>query len=137
LSSRAPAVAPEMIDVKLQARVALGDLAERRHLPTGQEPDRQPLSLARRPEPVERAVGPPRLLVRLIEGEPEAEHAGPFTPSGHDLLAVGTLEIEMTEDAELVGVRTHRLHREDVDGLAERARRMDHRGVDAGGGHLG
>src|SRR5436309_2155859 len=46
------AVAPEMIDVELEPRMPLGDLRQRRHVPAGQEPDRQPLPLARLPEPV-------------------------------------------------------------------------------------
>src|SRR5206468_2276639 len=65
----AAAVAPEVIDVQLQARMTLGDLRQRRHVATGQEPDGKPGPLRSRPEPVERAVGPPGLLLRLVEGE--------------------------------------------------------------------
>src|SRR5438034_11660941 len=99
--------------------MSLGDLRQRRHVATGEEPDGQSSLLACRPEPVERAVGPPRLLLRLVEGEPKPEHARPLAPSGDDLFAIGALEIEMPEDAELVGVPAHRLDSEDVDRLAE------------------
>ena len=114
----------------------LGDLAERRHVAAGEEADRQFLALAGLPEPVERAVGPPALLLRLVEGEAEAEHAGPLAPIAHDLLAVRRLQIEMAEDAELVGMRLDRLDGELVDLLAQRAGRMNDRGIDAGLGHL-
>src|SRR5262249_39102976 len=103
----------------------------------GEEPDGQPLALARLPEPVERSVGPPGLLMRLIEREPEPEHARTLAPARHDLLAVRAREIEVAEDAELVGVRSHRFDSEHVDRLAERARRMDHGTIDPGRGHLG
>jgi hypothetical protein len=75
--------------------------------------------------------------MRLVEGEPEAEHARALAPMRHDLLPVRALEIEMPEDAELVGMLLHRLHRVDVDRFAQRGGRMEHRGVDAGGSHLG
>src|SRR5438445_124013 len=81
------------------------------------------------PEPVEAAGGPPALLLRLIEGEAEAEHAGPLPPVAHDLLAVWRLQIEMSEDAEFVGVRLDRLDGELVDLLAQGRRRMDNRGI--------
>ena len=42
----------------------------------------------------------------------------------------------MPEDAELIGVRLDRRDRLPIDRLAERARRMDDRGVDPGLGHL-
>ena len=96
-----------------------------------------PPALARLPEPVERAIGPPGLLMRLVEGEPKPEHARPVTPARDDLLAIRAFQLEMSEDAELVGMRTHRLDGEHVDRLAERAGRMDHRAIDAGRGHLG
>ena len=106
----------------------LGDLPECRHVfPAGEETDAQVRLLASRPEPVERAIGPPRLLMRLVEGKPKPEHARPFAPMGDDLLAIRALEIEMPEDAEFVRVQAHRLDGELVDGLAERAGRMDHR----------
>src|SRR5881296_2028187 len=75
--------------------------------------------------------------MRLVEREPEPEHPRPIAPALDDLLAIGALEIEMPEDAELVGVPAHRLHGEHVDRLAQRAGRMDHRAIDPGRGHLG
>src|SRR5712664_3953899 len=75
--------------------------------------------------------------MRLVEREPEPEHPRPIAPARDDLLAIGALEIEMPEDAELVGVPAHRFDGENVDGLAERAGRMDHRAIDPGRGHLG
>src|SRR5712691_8278955 len=115
----------------------LGDLRQRRHVPAGQEPDGQAGPLASPPEPVERAIGPPRLLTRLVEGEPKPEHALPLAPMRDDALAIRALEVEMPEDTELVGVPAHRLDGENVDGLAERARRMNHRAIDPSRGHLG
>src|SRR5262249_55020469 len=109
----------------------------RRHVLAGEQPDAQIRLLAGGPEPVERAVGPPRLLVRLVEGEPETEHARALAPVRDDLLAVGTLEIEMPEYAELVRMLAHCVDGLDVDRLAERAGRMDHRAIHAGRGHLG
>ena len=48
----------------------------------------------------------------------------------------GASQVEMAEDAELVGVRLDRLDRQHVDRLAERAGRMEHRRVDPGLRHL-
>ena len=73
----------------------------------------------------------------LVEDEAKPEHARPLAPAGDDLFAVRALQIEMSEDAELVGMLAHRLDGEDVDGFAERAGRMDHRAIDPGRGHLG
>src|SRR5437879_3980875 len=73
----------------------------------------------------------------LVEGEAKPEHARPLAPAGDDLFAVWALQIEMSEDAELVGMLAHRFDSEDVDGFAERAGRMDHRSIDPGRGHLG
>jgi hypothetical protein len=56
---------------------------------------------------------------------------------GDDILAIRALEIEMPEDAEFVRVEAHRLDGKNVDCLAERAGRMDHRTIDSGRGHLG
>src|SRR5439155_19609268 len=73
----------------------------------------------------------------LVEGEAKPEHARPLAPAGDDLFAVWALQIEMSEDAELVAMLAHRFDSEDVDGFAERAGRMDHRAIDPGRGHLG
>ncbi len=84
------AAAPDVVDVHLQARMPLGDLPECRDVrPAGEETDAQVLLLARFPEPVERAVGPPRLLVRLVEAC-SGSRACPATlaPVLDDLLAV-------------------------------------------------
>ncbi len=75
--------------------------------------------------------------MRLVEGEPEPEHARPLAPVGNDVLAIRALEVEMPEDAELGRVSAHRLDGQHVDRLAERAGRMDHRAIDAGRSHLG
>src|SRR5262249_27897703 len=58
-------------------------------------------------------------------------------PIADDLLLVGGFEVEMAEDAELVGMRLDRLDRLDVDRLAERRGRMQHRRIDPGFFHLG
>src|SRR6266850_2103671 len=97
----------------------LGDLRQRRHVSAGQEPDGQPRPLASLPEPLERAIGPPRLLTRLVEGEPKPEHARPLAPMGDDVLAIRALEVEVPEDAEFVGMPADRLDGENVDRLAE------------------
>ena len=56
---------------------------------------------------------------------------------GDDVLAIRAFEVEMPEDAEFVRVQAGRLDGENVDRLAERAGRMDHRAIDPGRGHLG
>ena len=56
---------------------------------------------------------------------------------GDDVLAIRAFEVEMPEDAEFGGVQARRLDGENVDRLAERAGRMDHRAIDPGRGHLG
>src|SRR5712691_9855061 len=94
----ATAAASVVVDVELEAGMALGDPVEGVHVAAGQQPDRQLFALAGGPEPVERTVGPPRLLVRLVEGEAEAEHARPLPPVLDDLLAVRRLQIEIAED---------------------------------------
>src|SRR5439155_19170816 len=99
--SAAATAGPVMVDVELEPGVPLGDGAERRHVAARQEADRQPLLLAIRPEPVERAVGPPGLLVRLVEREAEAEHARPLPPVLDDVAAVRRRQVEIPEDAEL------------------------------------
>src|SRR5712691_10028035 len=114
----------------------LGDRAEGCHVAARQQPDRQPLLLAGGPEPGERAVGPPGLLVRLVEGKAEAEHARPLPPILDDVEPVRRRQIEIPEDAELVGMRFDRFDRQRVHRLAERAGRMEHRGIDPGLCHL-
>src|SRR5690349_23155317 len=103
---------------------------------TSQQPDRQLLPFAGRPEPVERAIGPPALLMRLIEREAKAEHARALPPVLDDILTIWALQVEMPQDAKLIRVPAHRLDRQHVDFLAERAGGMDHRGVDARLCHL-
>ena len=59
------------------------------------------------------------------------------TPIGDDLLTIRAIEIEVPENAELVRVLACRLDGQRVARFAVRARRMDHRAVHAGRGHLG
>ena len=125
-----------MVDVQFQSGMALGDFGESGHVPAGEEPDRQLLPFAGRPEPVERAVGPPALLMRLVEREAKAEHAGALPPVLDDRLAIRALQVEMPENAEFVRVPADRLDRQLVDLLAERAGRMNDRRVDPGLRHL-
>src|SRR4029079_10154514 len=95
--------ATDVVNVHLEARMAQCDLTESSHVGAArQKANPQIVLLARIPEPVERAVGPPGLLMRLVERETEAEHARALAPVRDDLFAVGTLQIEVTEDAELV-----------------------------------
>src|SRR5215469_3796726 len=101
--------------MQLEAGMALGDMPELGHMAAGREADRQRFALARGPEPIERAVRPPFRLMRLVEGEAEAEHAGAPAPVANDLLAIRGLEVEMPEDAELIGVRLDRRDRLPID----------------------
>ncbi len=134
----AAAAAPDVVDVHPQAGMPLGDAAEDLDVGAGGEQAHdQPRLLRRLPEPVERAVGPPGFLVRLVEGEAETEHARALAPVGDDLLAIRALEIEMPEDAEFVRVLAHRLDGVSVDRFSKRAGRMDHGAIDPGRGHLG
>src|SRR5262245_63252557 len=112
-----------VVDMQLKPGMALSDLAKVSHMAAGQQADRQPFLLARRPEPVERAVGPPALLVRLVEGEAEAEHARPLPPVSDDVEPIWTLQVKIPQDAEFVRVLAHRVDRQLVDRLAERAGR--------------
>src|SRR5262245_28333967 len=133
----AAAVTSQVVDVELQARMPLGDLRQRGHLSAGQETDGKTFPLARLPEPVERAVTPPGLLLRLVEGEPEPEHARPLAPARDDLLAIRAQQIEVAENAELARVSLHGVEREHVHRLAERAGWVNDRAVDPGRRHLG
>src|SRR5438046_640854 len=54
----------------------------------------------------------------LVEGEAKPEHARPLAPAGDDLFAVWALQIEMSEDAELVAMLAHSFDSEDVDGCS-------------------
>src|SRR5262249_52006726 len=137
---RSPAAAaPDVVDVHLQPRMPLGDPAENRHGAAGHEQSQpQVRLLARFPEPVERTVGDPRLLVRIAEAVAESEHGGrAFAPVRDDVLSVRAREIEMAEDAEPVGVPPGGFYCISIDSLAERAWRMNHRAVDARRLHLG
>src|SRR5439155_26169368 len=117
---------------QLQPRMPHGDPAECCHMAAGQEADWQLFALAGGPEPVEAAIGPPALLVRLVERETEAEHTRPLPPVPDDLLTVWRLQVEITEDAELVGMMLDCFDRERVHRLAQGRGRMDHCGVDPG-----
>src|SRR3954454_2120358 len=110
----------KMVDMDFEVRMALGDLAELLHMAAGEQAHRVALLFAGAPEPVQRAVGPISLLVRLIERETKAEHARPRAPVADDLFLVRRLEIEMAENAELVGICLHRFDCLHVDGFAER-----------------
>jgi hypothetical protein len=131
-----PLYVEELTKAMVEPGVARGDRAEVGHMSAGQQDDRQPFLLARRPEPVERAVGPPALLVRLVEGEAEAEHARPLPPVFDDVEPIRVLQVEIPQDTECVRVLARRFDRERVDRLAKRAGRMDHRCIDPGRRHL-
>src|SRR5256885_3927102 len=51
--------------------------------------DREPRALGGRPQPVRGAVGQPRLLMRLVQREPEPEHPGPPLPAVDECLEIG------------------------------------------------
>src|SRR5262249_419726 len=98
---------------------------------TGHQPDRQFLPLTGRPEPVNGAIRPPALLMRLVKREAKAEHARPLPPILDDVLLVRRLQIEIAEDAEPARIRLYRFDRLNVGRFAERAGRMDDRSIDA------
>jgi hypothetical protein len=105
LPDSAPAAAAMMIDVQFQIRVTPGYRAEFGHVPAGQQSDRKPFPFTGRPEPVERTVAPPALLVRLIEGKSETKHARALPPVPDDVFAIWALQIEMPQDSEFAGAR--------------------------------
>src|SRR5262249_18861008 len=75
--------------------------------------------------------------MRLGEAVAEAQHSRrALAPARDDILAIGALEIEMPEYAELVRVAAHRFDGVGIHGIPERARRMDHRAIDPGRFHL-
>src|SRR5919106_5125540 len=98
--------------------MAFSDLAEIGHMAATQQTDWQPFLLARGPKPVERAIGPPALLVRLVEGEAEAEHTRPLPPVFDDVEPIRALQVKIAQDTEFVRVLAHRVDRQRIDGLA-------------------
>src|SRR4029453_3434090 len=97
----AATVTSEVVDVELQARMRSAIFASAAICPPARSPTGKAFPLARPPEPVERPVGPPGLLLRLVEGEPEPEHARPLAPARDDLLAIRAEQVEVAQDAEL------------------------------------
>ena len=102
----------------------------------GEQRQGQPGALGRRPQPVDRAVGRPGLLVRLQEDEAQAEHPRPLLPAVDQPAALGLVEREVAEDRQAVGMLACRLDRQLVGVRIPGRRRVDHRGVDAGLVHL-
>src|SRR5262252_943827 len=122
--------------MQLQPGMALSNLAEVSHMAAGQQADRQPFLLARGPEPVERAVAPPALLVWLVEGEAEAQHARPLPPVFDDVEPIRTLQVEIPQDTEFLWALARCLDRQRVHRLAQRAGWMEYCRVDPGLRHL-
>src|SRR5215471_2278334 len=69
-----------VVDVELQPGMTSRNPTDLGHMAAGQQTNHQSFPLTGSPEPVERAIRPPILLMRLIEREAEAEHARPLPP---------------------------------------------------------
>jgi len=115
--------------------LALRDFADQRQELGREQRDRYARLLCRRPQPVDGAVGRPRLHVRLKKRETQTEHAGAALPLGNEPPALEALGRESAEDREALGMRAHRRDRELVR-IRVPARRMDERAVDAPGVHV-
>src|SRR3989442_6849661 len=126
----------EVIDDQPEPRMSLRDLADLREEAGCEQRDGKPGALGRRPQPVDRAVGRPRLLMRLQEGEAQAQHPGPALPAVDQAATLGPIEREISQDREPVGMLAVRLDRLLVGVRIPRGRRMDHCRVDARVVHL-
>ena len=91
--------------------------------------------LRRRPQPVERAVVEPRLLVRLQERVSQAAHAGLAGPGRESFQAIGVVRLDAAQNRELVRVASCGLGGERVR-IRIPVGRMDDRAVHPGGVHL-
>ena len=116
--------------------MAFGDLSDHGQERSRRQRNRYARPLGCRPQPIERAVGRPRLLMRLVEIEAHAEHAGPALPAVHQRSALRTIQREPAEDREAVRMGANRVDRELVR-IRVPHRRMDHRAIDAGCIHAG
>ena len=113
-----------------------GDLADLRQKAAREQRDGNAGALGGGPEPVHRAVRGPGLLMRLEEGEAQAEHAGPGLPRLDQRTALRAIEREVAEDRQPIGVLARRLDGELIGIRIPRRRRMDEGGVDARLVHL-
>src|SRR5262249_13864228 len=135
-SGAASATAAMVVDVQFELGVALGDSTQLGEMPAGHQADREFLPFAGRPKPIDGAVRPPALLMRLIERKAKAEHARPLSPILDNLLLVRSLKVEIAEDAEFLRIGLDRLDRLNIGAFPERAGWMDDRRVDTGLGHF-
>src|SRR5215467_12223578 len=69
-----------VVDVELQPGMTSRNPTDLGHMAAGQQANHQSFPLTGSPEPVERAIRPPVLLMRLIEREAETEHARSLPP---------------------------------------------------------
>ena len=101
----------------------------------GEQRQGQPGALGRRPQPVDRAVGRPGLLMRLHEDEAQAEHPRPLLPAVDQRAALGRRagSCRGSPGGRDAGAPPRPPARWSSD---PRRRRMDHRRVDAGFVHL-
>jgi hypothetical protein len=111
-----------VVDDQLQAGMPFRDPGDHRQELRDEEGDGDARTLRRRPEPVDGAIGHPRLLVGAQEGVTEAEHAGTALPAVDQLAVLRLVELEAAHDREAVGVLAR-----GVDGEVVRA------GIPAGG----
>src|SRR5215831_4045019 len=86
---------------------------------------RYPGTLGRRPQPVDSTICRPGALMRLIEREAQAEHAGPALPAIDQSAALRSIEGEVPQDREPVGMLACRLDRQ-LTGIGVPSRWMDH-----------
>ncbi len=114
----------------------LGDPGDGVEMAARQQPDRQAGSLGRRPKPVNGTVGPPTLLMRLVEGEAQPQHPRLLLPGIDKPTVFRPLDCKVSEYRELLRVLPSGVYR-GRNGLRQGARRMEQRGIDAGFMHLG
>src|SRR5262245_15593256 len=69
-------------------------------------------ALGGRPQPVDGAICWPGALMRLIEREAQAKHAGPALPAIDQRAALRAIEGEVPQDREPIGMLARRLDRQ-------------------------
>src|SRR5882672_7186920 len=102
---------------------------DREEIRRGQR-DGYPGTLGCRPYPVDGAIRCPGALMRLIEREAQAEHAGPALPAINEPAALWAIEGEVPQDREPIGILARRLGRQ-LAGIGVPSRWMDDGRVDA------
>jgi hypothetical protein len=125
-----------VVDDQLQPRVLLRDLRDLGQEGGGEQRDGEPGALGGRPQPVDRPIGRPRLLVRLQEGETEPPHPGPALPAVDQRAALRPIERKVAQDRQPVRMLARCLDGQLVRARIPRGRGVDHGRVHAGRVHL-